>query len=77
MARRRTFQQGTVVERKYEYGTAFILRYRIRKPDGGWQEKSETLTDCSSKKAASSHAGNCGVVVTGFRFRRFCCSYMN
>jgi integrase len=52
MARRKTFQQGTVVERKYEYGTAFILRYRIRKLDGGWQEKSETLTDCSSKKAA-------------------------
>jgi integrase len=52
MARRKTFQQGTVVERKYEYGTAFILRYRIRKLDGGWQEKSETLSDCSSKKAA-------------------------
>ncbi|PYR83374.1 MAG: hypothetical protein DMG19_19285 [Acidobacteria bacterium] len=52
MARRKTFQQGTVVERKYEYGTAFILRYRIRKTDGGWQEKSETLNDCSSKKAA-------------------------
>ena len=52
MARRKTFQQGTVVERKYEYGTAFILRYRIRKSDGSWQEKSETLRDCSSKKAA-------------------------
>src|SRR5262249_13227631 len=52
MARRKTFQQGTVVERKYEYGTAFILRYRLRKLDGGWQEKSETLTDCFSKKAA-------------------------
>jgi Phage integrase, N-terminal SAM-like domain len=52
MARRKTFQQGTVVERKYEYGTAFILRYRIRKLDGGWQEKSETLSNCSSKKAA-------------------------
>ena len=52
MARRKTFQQGTVVERKYAHGTAFILRYRIRKPNGGWQEKSETLADCSSKKAA-------------------------
>ncbi len=52
MARRKTFQQGTVVERKYAYGTAFILRYRIRKSDGGWEEKSETLNDCSSKKAA-------------------------
>src|SRR5215813_7809421 len=51
MARRKTFQQGTVIERKYEYGTAFILRYRIRKSDGSWQEKSETLKDCSSKKA--------------------------
>jgi hypothetical protein len=52
MARRKTFQQGTVVERKYEYGTPFILRYRIRKLDGGWQEKSKTLSNCSSKKAA-------------------------
>src|SRR5215471_3831656 len=52
MARRKTFQQGTVVERKYAHGTAFILRYRIRKSNGGWQEKSETLADCSSKKAA-------------------------
>jgi hypothetical protein len=31
---------------------AFILRYRVRKLDGGWHEKSETLSDCSSKKAA-------------------------
>jgi len=52
MARRMTFQQGIVVERKYAHGTAFILRYRIRKPNGGWQEKGETLADCSSKKAA-------------------------
>ena len=53
MARKRkTFQQGSVVERRYEYGTAFILRYRVRTIDGGWQEKSETLEDCSSKKAA-------------------------
>src|SRR5262245_3909464 len=51
-ARSTTFQQGTVVERKYTYGTAFILRYRIRKPNGGWQGKRETLPDCSSKKAA-------------------------
>ena len=52
MARKKTFQQGTVIERKYSYGTAYILRYRIRKSDGSWQEKSETLNNCSSKKAA-------------------------
>src|SRR5262245_916897 len=51
-ARRKTIQTGTVGEREYAYGTAFILRYRIRTLDGGWQEKSETLADCSSKKAA-------------------------
>src|SRR5262245_15846685 len=43
---------GNCGRRKYAHGTAFILRYRIRKPNGGWQEKSETLADSSSKKAA-------------------------
>ena len=53
MARRRkTYQQGSVVERRYEYGTAYILRYRRRTIDGRWEEKSETLSDCQTKKDA-------------------------
>ena len=30
----------------------YRLRYRKRKPDGGWAEVTETLRDCASKKAA-------------------------
>ena len=42
MARRKTFQQGTVVERKYEYGTAFILRYRIAPLYTGAESRLDT-----------------------------------
>lgn len=53
MARkRRSYQQGSVKEVQLKSGSAFRLRYRKRKPDGGWAEFTETLRDCPSKKAA-------------------------
>ena len=39
---RKSYQQGKVVTRKYKYGTAFILRYRVKRPDGSWMQKSMT-----------------------------------
>ncbi len=54
---RKSYQQGKVVTRKYKYGTAFILRYRVRQPDGSWIEKSETLRDCKDKKTAQRRLG--------------------
>ena len=39
---RKSYQQGKVVTRKYKYGIAFILRYRVRRPDGSWMQKSMT-----------------------------------
>jgi integrase len=37
---------------KGKNGTVFKLRYRKRKPGGGWTEVTETLRDCPSKKVA-------------------------
>ena len=52
MARRKSYQQGTVIEVKGKRLTVFRLRYRRRKPEGGWAEFTETLRDCANKKAA-------------------------
>jgi len=49
---RKSFQKGTVVERKYEYGTTYIARWREKDPEGRWKEKSKTLRDCPDKKTA-------------------------
>lgn len=51
-ARRQSYQRGCVVERQYDYGKVFMLRFRARKPDGGWMQKTETLRDCPNKKQA-------------------------
>ena len=70
MARKKSYQRGTVIERNYDYGMAYVLRYRVRNSEGGWTEKSETLKDCRTKKAAmkelakrleSINAGNGGL----------------
>ena len=50
MARKKSFQRGSVREQKYKSGPVYILRYRIREPDGSWTEKSETLRGCPNKK---------------------------
>lgn len=53
MARKkRSYQQGSVKEVETRGGTVYRLRYRKRKPDGGWAEYTETVRDCQSKKAA-------------------------
>ncbi len=53
MARsKRSYQQGSIKEVMTKRGTAFRIRYRKRKPDGGWAEHTETLRNCSSKKTA-------------------------
>lgn len=49
---RKSFQKGTVLERRYDYGTTYIARWRERDPEGGWREKSKTLRDCPDKKTA-------------------------
>jgi len=52
MARRKSYQKGTVIEVKVRSGTVYRLRYRKRRPEGGWAEFTETLRDCANKKAA-------------------------
>ena len=49
---RKSFQRGSVTERRYKSGKVYILQYRIRRPGGGWIQKSETLRDCPDKKTA-------------------------
>lgn len=53
MARKKSksYQRGSIVARKRRYGTAYILRYRVRNGDT-WVEKSETLEDCPNRKTA-------------------------
>jgi len=34
MARKKSYQRGTVIERNYDYGMAYVLRYRIRNSTG-------------------------------------------
>ncbi len=45
---RRSFQRGSVTVRNGRY----VLRYRIRKPGGGWRQRAESLRECADKKAA-------------------------
>ncbi len=52
MARRKSYQKGSVRRIEYQYGKVFVGRYRERLPGGGWREKSITLRDCKTKKAA-------------------------
>ena len=49
---RKSFQKGTVIERRYDYGTTYIARWREKNPEGQWREKSKTLRDCPDKKTA-------------------------
>jgi len=52
MARKKSYQKGTVKEVKVRNGFVFKLRYRTRKSEGGWADITETLRDCPSKKVA-------------------------
>lgn len=76
MARKKSYQKGTVREVKAKSGLLFKLRYRRRRPEGGWTEITETLRDCLSKKAARKvlderlqqiNASNGGVASGGLR----------
>lgn len=49
---RKSFQKGSVIERRYEYGTTYIIRWREKNPEGNWREKSKALRDCPDKKTA-------------------------
>jgi integrase len=49
---RKSFQKGTVIERRYDYGTTYIARWREKNPEGRWKEKTKTLRDCPDKKSA-------------------------
>jgi len=50
--KKKSYQQGSIRVYRAKSGTVYRLRYRERKPDGGWAEVTETLRDCTSKKAA-------------------------
>ena len=54
MARRKTrsYQQGSIVRRERQSGSVFIGRYRDRDLSGAWREKTVTLRDCPTMKAA-------------------------
>jgi integrase len=53
MARRKkSYQKGSIKEVAIKGGTVYRLRYRVRNPEGGWTEHTETLRDCPSKKTA-------------------------
>ena len=58
MARKKSYQKGTVLEAKNKGGTVYRLRYRKRDPEGGWTEITETLRGCPSKKAARKELDN-------------------
>ena len=50
---RKSFQQGYVSDAiRNRQGTAFVIRYRLRTPDGKWKHRSETLYGLSGKKEA-------------------------
>jgi integrase len=50
---RKSYQKGTIIERSYRDGSPkFVLRYRERKPDGEWSEKTETLRGVTSRREA-------------------------
>ena len=51
---RKSYQQGSVKKRSYQYGTAYILYYRERQTDGTWRQRTKTLRQCdgyTQKKA--------------------------
>ena len=52
MARRKSYQAGSIRQVEYIYGKAFVGRYRERRSEGGWRYKTITLRDCKTKKAA-------------------------
>ena len=52
---RKSYQHGTVKERSYDYGTAYVLHWRERQPDGTWKQRTKTLRQsksCKNKKTA-------------------------
>jgi hypothetical protein len=49
-----TFQQGSVEEIRTNKGLAHKIRYRVRRVDGTWKQRSETLYGLSGVKAAKA-----------------------